>query len=55
MGSSWGQDWCDCHMFRESENLFRPDFGCLVDASTSPYVCRASTPGLCKYDPVTAS
>lgn len=30
-------------------------FGCLVDASASPHVCRASTPGLCSCDPVSAS
>lgn len=59
MESSWEQGWCDYHMIREPENLFRrgewPDFGCLVGASTSPHVCRVSTPDLCKYDPVTAS
>lgn len=59
MGSSWEQDWCDYHMFREPESLFscsgRPDFACLVGALTSPCICRASTKVLCKYDPVTAS
>lgn len=59
MGSSWEQDWCAYHVFRQPENLFRcggwPDFGRLVDVSTSPHVCRASTPGPCKYDPVTAA
>lgn len=46
-------------VFREPENLFRcggwSAFGGLVDASASPYVCRASTPGLCNCDPVNAS
>jgi len=59
MGSSWEGDWCDYHMFRRPENLFRHGgwlgFGWLVDASTSLHVCRASTPGLARYDPVAAS
>lgn len=32
-----------------------PSFGCLVDASASSHVCRASTPSLCNCDPMSAS
>lgn len=46
-------------VFREPENLLRcggwPPFGCLVDASASPHVCRGSIPSLCNCDPVSAS